>query len=252
MTNPQTNIFLNYVPPLRQLRLLLFCCLVGLGACGVSVDLDVNGRTLLGDGMPNSIRSIGEMIPAAQIDVRYYSEDNFVGSRIDGYNAEKLFITEEAGLALARVQERLAAFGLGLKIFDAYRPQRAVDHFVRWAEDLSDTRMKQQYYPEVSKSVLFEQGYIAARSGHSRGSTVALTLVVLADGSELDMGSGWDFFDPISWPSSTAVSPQQRANRMLLRTLMVDEGFIPLAEEWWHFTLEDEPYADSYFDFPVQ
>ena len=152
------------------------------------------------------------------------------------------------------MQKDLEAFGLGLKVFDAYRPQRAVDHFVRWAEDLDDTRMKAKYYPGVEKKHLFRDGYIAARSGHSRGSTVDLTIVSLGpdDPVELDMGTGWDYFGPRSWPASLDVSPQQRANRMLLQSLMVKHGFKPLAEEWWHFTLKDEPFPKTYFDFVIE
>ena len=152
------------------------------------------------------------------------------------------------------MQAQLAPIGRGLKVFDAYRPQRAEDHFVRWAEDLADTKMKARYYPDVDKANLFRDGYIAAKSGHSRGSTVDLTIVSLNAGEpiELDMGTGWDHFGPKSWPSSREVTTQQRANRMLLQSLMVKHGFRPLAEEWWHFTLVDEPFPDTYFDFVVE
>lgn len=204
--------------------------------------------------LPENFVNIEKAIPGVIVDLRYNTPDNFVGQAIDGYHSDNCYITTEAARALAAVQEELAAFKLGLKIFDAYRPQRAVDHFVRWAEDLDDTKMKAKYYPNVAKEQLFRDGYIAARSGHSRGSTVDLTVVSLGAGSpaELDMGTGWDFFGPKSWPSSTEVSPQQRANRMLLQLLMVKHGFRPLAEEWWHFTLEDEPYPETYFDFEVR
>ena len=204
--------------------------------------------------VPDGFVEIREVIPGVEVDVRYFSEDNFVGERIDGYADAKIYITREAAEALAGVQEELAGFGLGLKIFDAYRPQRAVDHFVRWAGDTADTKMKAGYYPDVEKRHLFRDGYIAAKSGHSRGSTVDLTLVSLNAGNpaELDMGTGWDFFGPQSWPASMAVSAQQRANRMLLQSLMVKHGFRPLAEEWWHFTLVVEPYPETYFDFVVE
>ncbi|MFT4861700.1 MAG: D-alanyl-D-alanine dipeptidase [Pseudohongiellaceae bacterium] len=187
-----------------------------------------------------------------QTDVRYFSSDNFVGAPVDGYLKPKIFITLEAAAALLRVQRQLRSQGLGLKVFDAYRPQQAVDHFVRWAEDLMDVRMKQKYYPNVDKQHLFRDGYIAARSGHSRGSTVDLTLITLSDGIELDMGTTWDFFDPLSWPASTGVSAEQKANRDLLRGAMLAAGFKPLAEEWWHFTLSPEPYPDHYFDFDIR
>ena len=208
---------------------------------------------LLAD-VPAGFVELGETVPGVVVDLRYLSEDNFVGRRVDGYEAEICFITSEAASALARVQNDLAAFGLGLKVFDAFRPQRAVDHFVRWAEDLDDTKMKAKYYPGVEKKNLFRDGYIAAKSGHSRGSTVDVTVVFLdREGPvELDMGTGWDFFGPKSWPASQLVSPQQRANRMLLQSLMVKHGFRPLAEEWWHFTLVEEPFPAEYFDFPVR
>ena len=187
-----------------------------------------------------------------QTEVRYFTADNFVGTRITGYEAPKIYITRPAHEALMGVVQDLESFGLGLKVFDAYRPQQAVDHFVRWAEDLADTRMKQRYYPRVDKANLFRDGYIAARSGHSRGSTVDLTLFDLASGDELDMGTPWDFFDLSSWGESDAVTSQQRANRALLRSVMTKHGFLPLPEEWWHFTLANEPFPDTYFDFPVQ
>lgn len=185
-------------------------------------------------------------------EVRYFTADNFVGEPIRGYQAPVVWMTRASYEALMAVAGELKLFGIGLKLFDAYRPQQAVDHFVEWAEDLSDTRMKARYYPRVDKSRLFADGYIAARSGHSRGSTVDLTLVYLDSGEELDMGTPWDFFDLASWGESDAVTDQQRANRALLRTVMTQQGFVPLQEEWWHFTLQDEPYPETYFNFPVQ
>lgn len=203
---------------------------------------------------PDGFVNIREAVPDIEVELRYFTQSNFVGERIDGYEADVCYITAQAAAALDNVQAELKSFGLGLKIFDAYRPQQAVDHFVRWAEDLDDTKMKSRYYPGVDKKHLFRDGYIAAKSGHSRGSTVDLTVVSLVSGAaiELDMGTGWDFFGPKSWPASTDVTPQQRANRMLLQSLMVKHGFRPLAEEWWHFTLEEEPFPDTYFDFPVK
>jgi zinc D-Ala-D-Ala dipeptidase len=186
------------------------------------------------------------------VDVRYAGFDNFLGAPVDGYEAEKIYMSMEAARALLRVQLSMQSRGLALKVFDAYRPQKAVDHFVRWAQDLEDVSMKAKYYPNVEKQHLFRDGYIAARSGHSRGSTVDLTLIRSSTGAELDMGSGWDFFDPLSWPSSTAVNAEQKANRDLLRSSMIDQGFRPLAEEWWHFTLDNEPFSDRYFDFDIK
>lgn len=208
---------------------------------------------LTADPPPGFVDAL-QAVPGVEIDLRYLSSDNFVGEPIDGYRQERCYMTVEAAAALRGVQLELAGFGLGLKVFDAYRPQQAVDHFVRWAADLGDTKMKARYYPAVRKAHLFRDGYIAARSGHSRGSTVDLTLVTLNETnvSELDMGTRWDFFGPESWPSSDAVTPQQRANRMLLQSLMVKHGFRPIDEEWWHFTLVDEPFPETYFDFVVE
>jgi D-alanyl-D-alanine dipeptidase len=154
-------------------------------------------------------------------------------------------------MALAAVQKDLAGRGLGLKVFDCYRPTRAVAHFVRWAKDLKDVAQKARFYPEVDKQNLFRDGYIAARSGHSRGSTVDLTLVHSTNRHELDMGTAFDLFSPRSWPASTTVTPAQHANRMLLASVMTKHGFKPLEQEWWHFTLAREPFPETYFDFPV-
>jgi D-alanyl-D-alanine dipeptidase len=186
------------------------------------------------------------------VEARYAQADNFVGTAIDGYEAPKALLAPQALAALEQAQQTLSEFGLGLKVFDGYRPQRAVDHFVRWAADLSATQMKDKYYPKVDKRNLFSDGYIAERSGHSRGSTVDLTLIDLASGAELAMGTAWDFFDPASWPSSQEPSAQERANRALLRAVMLAAGFRPLETEWWHFTLEDEPFPETYFDRPTR
>lgn len=204
--------------------------------------------------LPRGFVSVDELIPDLRIDLRYAGAHNFVGRRIDGYRGHRAILTREAALALRGVQEELRRFGLGLKLFDAYRPQRAVDHFVRWAGDLKDTRMKGEFYPRVRKEELFREEYIARRSGHSRGSSVDLTIVSLDDpaGRELDMGSGFDFFGKESWPEYRAIPSEQRAHRMLLQALMKKHGFRPYPKEWWHFTLENEPYPETYFDFPVR
>ena len=143
-------------------------------------------------------------------------------------------------------------FKLSLKIFDAYRPQQSVDHFVRWAKMLNDTLMKQQYYPNVKKKDLFKLDYIAAKSGHTRGSTVDITIVDIRTGKELDMGSSYDFFGVPSHPFYPGITKEQRSNRFLLRNLMLEAGFKPYAKEWWHFTLKNEPFLDSYFNFPIK
>lgn len=205
--------------------------------------------------LPQGFVYLNAVIPDIRVVMRYSGSHNFVGQRIDGYLAPRAILTREAANALAQVQAELRPFGLGLLVFDAYRPQRAVDHFVRWARDLQDHRMKAEFYPGVAKQDLFREDYIAARSSHSRGSTVDLTLVALdapSGDSGLDMGTGFDFFGPESWPDYKGISPAQRAHRLLLRTLMQKHGFTPYPKEWWHFTLADEPFPDTWFDFPVQ
>ncbi len=157
-----------------------------------------------------------------------------------------------AAARLAAASDDCVRRGYRLKIYDAYRPQRAVSHFMRWAKDVDDTRMKAPFYPNLDKSVLFAQGYIAEKSGHSRGSTVDLTLFDTKTGKEVNMGGTFDWFGEESHPDYKGVTEEQLANRMLLRDIMVAHGFKPLVEEWWHFTLADEPYPDTYFDFPVR
>lgn len=202
--------------------------------------------------IPQDFVYLHEVIPGIRLKMSYYTADNFVGKPIDGYIRPRALLTKSAADALAAVQKELAAFGLGLKIFDAYRPQRAVNHFVRWAGDLQDNLMKSRHYPNIDKSRLFEEGYLALHSSHSRGSTVDLTLVASGSGEDIDMGGIFDFFGPESWPTAITATPSQRAHRMLLKTLMEQHGFAPFAQEWWHFTLKNEPYPDTYFDFPVQ
>ncbi len=194
----------------------------------------------------------GAAIPGLVVEMRYFGSENFVGRRIAGYEAPICLLTQEAVRSLSAVQERLNSLGLGLKVFDCYRPKRAVDNFVAWARTPTDQARKADYYPNVDKSMLFELGYIAERSGHSRGSTLDVTMINVRTGAEVDMGSPYDLFDPISWPASTAVSRAAQANRMLLQDTMIKAGFRPLKEEWWHFTLEREPYPETYFDFVVK
>ena len=185
-------------------------------------------------------------------DIRYYSDYNFVGERIDGYEEPLAFMTNKAAKALKKVAVEAKEKGYRLKIYDAYRPQSAVDRFVRWAEDLKDTRMKEDFYPKVDKSELFEKGYIYKRSGHSRGSTVDLTLFDVNRNEDLDMGGTFDYFGELSHPDYKGIAQIQYENRMFLRDLMVRNGFVPIDEEWWHFTLKNEPYPDTYFTFPVR
>ncbi len=191
------------------------------------------------------------IVPGLAVDMRYHGGENFVGRRIAGYEQPVCLLTRSAAVALVRVQEELQPFGLGLKVYDCYRPVRAVADFAAWARDPADQERKADYYPAIDKSRLFELGYIAERSGHSRGSTLDVTLVDTQSGVELDMGGGYDLFDTSSWPSDQTVSPAARASRMLLQRVMTAGGFRPLKEEWWHFTLNGEPHPDTYFDFLV-
>ena len=191
------------------------------------------------------------LIPDLAIEMRYAGQENFIGRPIAGYEDSICLITRQAAIALARVQTQLAASGLGLKVFDCYRPARAVADFAAWARDPRDQARKAEYYPNVDKSQLFALGYIAERSGHSRGATLDVTLVDLTTRAEIDMGSAYDLFDTRSWPTDQTVGPAQRAKRLTLQSVMTANGFRPLAEEWWHFTLNDEPFPETYFDFPV-
>ncbi|MFS2127504.1 M15 family metallopeptidase [Pseudomonas sp. Pseusp97] len=195
---------------------------------------------------------LDQILKSARYDVRHAGVDNFVGQPIDGYQKARIILTREAAVALAAVEKDVALSGLALKIFDGYRPQRAVDDFRRWAADPQDIRQKARYYPHLDKPALFRNGYIAQHSGHSRGSTVDLTLVDAKSGEELDMGSPFDFFGPISHHGTALVSVQQTRNRETLRQAMLRHGFEPYSAEWWHYTLKAEPYPKTYFDFPVQ
>ena len=202
--------------------------------------MDASGFVLLADYVPGIIQEI-----------RYYSTYNFIGDRIDGYEEPVAILTREAARALKAVAGELNAQGYRLKIFDAYRPATAVKHFVLWGIEDLDQRMKPYFYPDLEKQELFQQGYIAKRSSHSRGSTVDLTLLDMRSGRELDMGSPFDLFSERSHPDCRAVTDEQYENRMFLRNTMLRGGFAPLDCEWWHFTLKDEPYPDTYFEFPV-
>jgi len=207
------------------------------------------------DQLPEGFVYVDRVIPDIIVDLRYYTEHNFVGDRIDGYLKPRCILTKEAASALLQVQEELKPFGLGLKVFDAYRPQQSVDHFVRWANNLEDTRTKAEFYPDINKNSLIKDGYIATRSGHSRGSTVDLTIVSLqseAIDKELNMGTGFDFFGPASWPYFSGLPASQRAHRMLLHIMMKRHGFEFYPEEWWHFTMKNEPFPETYFNFPIQ
>ncbi len=208
--------------------------------------------------------NITDVVPDVILEVRYFGTYNFVGARIDGYEHPTALLTREAADSLRAVSEDLKASGSRLKIYDAYRPQMGVDHFVRWGQDLDDTLMKPYFYPNESKDSLFIKDYIATRSGHSRGSTLDLTLFDMRTEKEVDMGGTFDWFgkeshpdcggDPVTgtYRPNDTLTAQQFANRMLLRTVMLSHGFKPYDCEWWHFTLKNEPYPDTYFEFPVR
>lgn len=193
--------------------------------------------------------------PSIIQDIRYYSTNNFVGDPLPGYKKPTCILTRETAFALAKIQQTLNRYHLGLKVFDCYRPQRAVNEFISWSKDPNDERQKSDYYPRVNKSDLFRLNYIAAKSGHSRGSTVDLTIVSFHKGKEpheLNMGTHFDYLDPASHPSSMEVSGHAYHNRMKLSEMMVEAGFVPLSTEWWHFTLVKEPHPNDYFDFIVE
>ena len=204
------------------------------------VTMDPSGFVVLADFVPHIIQEI-----------RYYSDDNFIGERISGYEEPCAIITKEAARALKSVSNEMMVQGYRLKIFDTYRPACAVRHFVLWGIEDQDIRMKPYFYPELEKQELFMKGYIAKQSSHSRGSTVDLTLLDMKTGKELDMGSPFDLFSELSQPDNRDITDEQYENRMILRNVMIRNGFAPINCEWWHFTLENEPYPDTYFEFPV-
>ena len=234
--------------------------------------------------------TLTDVVPDAILEIRYFSTYNFVGTRIDGYEEPTALLTRQAADSLRAVSDDVKALGYRLKIYDAYRPQKGVDHFVRWAEDIADTLMKPYFYPDLDKSVLFPQDYICLKSGPTRGSTLDLTLFDMATEKELDMGGTFDWFGPESHPDfcgnpetgvytgksipnpspregdslasaallpsggvgRRAITAEQFQNRMILRQAMLRHGFKPFDTEWWHFTLKDEPFPDTYFTFPVK
>ena len=195
--------------------------------------------------------SVSDVIPDAELDIRYYSSYNFVGERINGYEEPLALLSEETAYALKNAADELRSQGYRIKIFDAYRPQRAVEHFAAWASDWNDTKMKNDFYPSVDKSLLFDYGYIAYYSGHSRGSKIDMTLVDIDTEQELDMGGTFDYFDVVSHPDYTGITSEQYENRMILQRAMLNNGFYSCSTEWWDFTLSNEPYPNTYFDFPV-
>lgn len=226
----------------KTITLILLSCLISISC---------SREKIQESPFDQSFVALTDAVPDAILEIRYYGTYNFVGERIDGYLEPTALLTKEAAQALKAVSDEVIAKGYRLKIYDAYRPQDAVDHFVRWAQDVSDIRMKPYFYPDLDKSVLFEQDYIMAKSGHTRGSTVDLTLFDMTTEKEVDMGGTFDWFGEESHPDYTAITEQQFTNRMILRDAMLRHGFKPLDSEWWHFTLADEPYKDTYFNHPV-
>ena len=207
--------------------------------------------------------NITDVVPDVILEIRYFGTYNFVGARIDGYEQPTALLTRQAADSLRAVSEDLMNQGYRLKIYDAYRPQMGVDHFVRWGKDLADTLMKPYFYPNESKDSLFIKDYIATKSGHSRGSTLDLTLFDMRTEKEVDMGGTFDWFGRESHPDfggdpetgtytgDENITAEQFENRMILRRAMLAHGFKPYDCEWWHFTLRDEPFPDTYFKFPV-
>ena len=224
--------------------------------CGVAVETaaqKAEKRAVLPDTEDASqFVMLADAVPDAILEIRYFGTYNFVGARIDGYLEPTALLTREAADSLQAVSKDVMAMGYRLKIYDAYRPQKAVDHFVRWAANVNDTLMKPYFYPALDKSVLFAQGYIAKKSGHTRGSTVDLTLFDMKTEKEVDMGGTFDWFGPESHPDFRGITPAQFANRMILRRAMMRHGFKPISSEWWHFTLKKEPFPHTYFTFPVK
>jgi D-alanyl-D-alanine dipeptidase len=260
---------------MKKKRLLMFAAIIFV-VCGLTAvftccnDNDDTPAVSVTDDSSQFV-NLTDVIPDAILEIRYYGTYNFVGQRIDGYLEPTALITRQAATALKAVSDDVKAQGYRLKIYDAYRPQKGVDHFVRWAADVSATEMKQYFYPDLDKSVLFKQDYIMEKSGHTRGSTVDLTLFDMATEKELDMGGTFDWFGPESHPdfcgnpdtgeytgdnskspTGRSITKEQFEHRMILRQAMLRHGFKPLDSEWWHFTLKDEPFPDTYFTFPVK
>lgn len=225
------------------LSILLFSCNQTMdsqakGSDNLHLSNDSSDFVLLSDAVPDAI-----------LEIRYYSTYNFVGKRIDGYKEPIALITKEAAIKLKEVSDELIEKGYRLKIYDAYRPQKAVSHFVEWAKNVNDVKMKKYFYPDLDKAVLFPQKYIMEYSGHTRGSTVDLTLFDMNTEKEVDMGGTFDYFGEESHPDYKNITDEQFNNRMILREAMIAHGFKPLETEWWHFTLADEPFKDTYFTF---
>ncbi|CDN42545.1 MULTISPECIES: M15 family metallopeptidase [Paenibacillus] len=202
--------------------------------------------------LPEGFVYLDEVIPTLKSDIRYYTDYNFVGRRLDGYKAPYAILSEQAAQALKAVSDDLAVKGLGLLVYDAYRPVKAVQQFMSWSKDGDDTAMKDVFYPQVDKADVFKLGFVSSRSGHSRGSTIDLTTYSLKTGKPTDMGSPFDFFGEISSHATKQIGAVQAANRAVLKKAMEKRGFHPYSKEWWHYTLEKEPFPKKYFDFDIE
>ncbi len=248
----------------RLLRILVVLA-IALAVPFVIRSLKSDNKTPVSPEMDSSgFVNLTDVVPDAIIEARYFATYNFVGARVDGYLEPVVLYTREAAEALKAVSDDVKAQGYRLKVYDAYRPQCAVDHFVRWGKDLADSLMKPYFYPDQDKAFLFERGYIAEKSGHTRGSAIDLTLFDMATGKEVDMGGVHDWFGIESHPDyggnpdtgeytgGVNLTEEQFRNRMILRQAMVRHGFATYDCEWWHFSLTDEPYPDTYFNFPVK
>ncbi|GLY02229.1 D-Ala-D-Ala dipeptidase VanX [Actinoplanes sp. NBRC 101535] len=201
--------------------------------------------------MHDDFAFVDELVPGIRWDAKYATWDNFTGKPVDGYVVNRIVGTRALCAALALAEEKAAALGFGLLLWDGYRPQRAVDNFIRWAEEPEDGRKKERHYPNIDRPDMFDQGYVATKSGHSRGSTVDLTIYDRNTGEIVAMGGDHDVMDPISHHGAEGVTADEAKNREHLCTIMEESGFKRYDYEWWHYTLRDEPYPDEYFDFPI-
>ena len=236
---------------LLSVPVILLTLALTVVSCGSTNRIARSEGRSSGPDDPSGFVVLTDVVPDVILEIRYYSSFNFVGTRVDGYEQPVALMTREAARALKAVSDEAISLGYRLKIWDTYRPQMAVDHFCRWGENVTDTLTKRYFYPYLDKDVVFDQGYIARRSGHSRGSVVDLTLVDMKTGRDIDMGYGFDWFGVESHPDYRGITDEQYANRMLLQDMMTENGFVPIDCEWWHFTLKDEPYPDTYFEFPL-
>ena len=233
----------------KTLSCILISCVIALG-CGCTSNRD-DASWYVKDA-PSEFVYLDKAIPGIVVEMRYASKNNFTGRVVDGYEAPKCILTKQAACALKNVQDELNRYSMSLKIFDAYRPQRSVDDFVRWFKDTADIKTKSEYYPDIPKEQLFRMGYISLKSTHSRGSTVDLTIIMLPQKQELSMGSSFDLFGELSNTEFKNIRPFQKVNRLLLKTIMEKHGFVNYKMEWWHYTFKDEPFPDTYFNFPVR